>query len=131
MVVMIGWINIAFIVLMGSIYPVKQMYLKKLKKDGKEKAEPLGKIYRFSRKAHPALGLAVLALGFYHGFQAFSLTVWHTGTLLLYTLLLMAIVALVGPRIKPFKKHWRLVHRSLGGVVYVLALLHIFWRNLL
>lgn len=131
MVVLIGWINIGFIVLMGSIFPVKKIYLKKLKEEGKEKSKNLGKIYQFSRKAHPILGLTILALGFYHGFQAFSLTVWHTGTLLLYTLLLMAIVALGGPRIKPFKKHWRLVHRSLGGVVYALAILHIFWRNLL
>ena len=131
MVVIIGWINIGLIVIMGSIFPVKKMFLKKMKTEGKEKAEKLGKLYRFSRKAHPILGLGILALGFYHGFQAFSLTVLHTGTLLLYTLLLMAIVALVGSRIKPFKKHWRLVHRSLGGVVYVLALMHIFWRNLI
>lgn len=131
MVTTIGWINIGLIVLMGSIFPVKKMYLKKMKDEGKKEAENLGKLYRFSRKAHPVLGMGILALGFYHGYQAFSLTVWHTGTLLLYTLLLMAIIALSGPRIKAFKKHWRLVHRSLGGLVYLLALLHIFWRNLL
>lgn len=131
MVIIIGWINIGLIVLMGSIYPVKKIYLKKLKEEGKEKSKNLGKVYQFSRKAHPILGLGIIALGFYHGYQAFSLTVLHTGTLLLYTLVLMAIVAIGGPRIKPFKKHWRLVHRSLGGVVFVLALLHIFWRNLL
>lgn len=131
MVILIGWINIGLIVLMGSIFPVKKMYLKKMKEKGKKEAENLGKLYRFSRKAHPVLGMGILALGFYHGYQAFSLTVWHTGTLLLYTLLLMAIIALSGPKIKAFKKHWRLVHRSLGGLVYLLALLHIFWRNLL
>ena len=131
MVAIIGWVNIVLIVIMGSIFPVKKMYLKKMKVEGKGKAENLGKLYRFSRKAHPILGLGIVALGFYHGFQAFSLTVLHTGTLLLYTLVLMAIVALAGPRIKALKKHWRLVHRSLGGVVYVLALLHIFLRNLI
>ncbi|NBG86968.1 hypothetical protein [Isachenkonia alkalipeptolytica] len=131
MVVVIGWVNIALIVIMGSIYPIKQVYLKKFKEQGKEKAQNWGRLYQFARKAHPATGLIILAIGFYHGYQAFSLTVWHTGTLLLYTLLLMAVVALAGPRIKAFKKHWRKVHRSLGGVVYVLAILHIFWRNLL
>ncbi len=131
MVVVIGWINIGLIVIMGSIFPVKKTYLKKLKEEGKEKSKNWGKLYQFSRKAHPILGLVILTLGFYHGYQAFSLTVWHTGTLLLYTVFMMAVIALTGPRIKPFKKHWRTVHRNLGIVVYFLGVLHVFWRNAL
>ncbi len=131
MVVVIGWVNIGLILIMSGIYPIKRRYLKMFKEQGKEKAKNWGKLYQFTRKAHPILGLVILIMGFYHGYQAFSLTVWHTGTLLLYTLLVMALVAMAGPRIKAFKKHWRVVHRSLGGVVYLLAILHIFWRNIL
>jgi len=130
MVTTIGWINIVFIVVMGSIYPIKQTYLKKMKEEGKEKAEPLGKLYRFSRKAHPALGVIILILGFYHGYQAFSLTVLHTGTVLLYLILAMGIVAIAGQKVKAFRKHWRTVHRTMGGFVFLFAVIHVFWRNL-
>ena len=131
MVNTLGWINIGLLVIMGSIYPIKKTYLRTLKLKGKEKAKTLGLIYGFSRKAHPVNGILILAIGFYHGSQAFSLRVLHTGTLLLYGILIMGLVAIIGKKVKPFKKHWRGVHRALGGLVFVFAALHVFWRNII
>ena len=131
MVSLLGWINIGLLVMMGSIYPIKNRYLKTLKSQGKEKAKTLGLIYGFSRKAHPVTGILILVIGFYHGSQAFSLTVVHTGTLLLYGILLMGLIAIIGQKLKPLRKHWRKVHRILGVVVFVFAALHVFWRNIL
>lgn len=103
MVTIVGWANIVFIVIMASIYPIKQAYMSMYKKD-KEKTKALAQIYAFSRKAHPILGALIILLGFYHGSQAFSLIVLHTGTVLLYSILLMAIVAMLGQKVKRFKK---------------------------
>ncbi len=105
--------------------------MKKYKKEGKEKAKNLGKLYQFSRKAHPVTGILILSLGLYHGSQAYSLTVLHTGTMLLYSIFLMALVALIGPRVKAFRKNWRVVHRTIGILVFMLAVTHVLWRNLI
>ncbi|TYQ16325.1 UNVERIFIED_CONTAM: hypothetical protein Cloal_2854 [Acetivibrio alkalicellulosi] len=131
MVTTVGWINIFLIIIMGSIYPIKHKYMLTYKNEGKEKAKALGQLYRFSRKVHPVTGVLILLLGFYHGSQAYSLTVLHTGTILLYSILLMAIVALVGQKVRAFNKHWRIVHRGIGIFVFLFAVLHIFWRNIL
>lgn len=131
MVTTIGWINIVFIAIMGSIYPIKLTYMKKYKNEGKEKAKNLGKLYQFSRKAHPITGIAIILLGLYHGSKAYSLSVLHTGTILLYLIILMAIVAVVGQKVKPFKKNWRILHGRLGILVYIFAILHVFWRNII
>lgn len=131
MVTLTGWTNIVLVLIMGSIFPVKKIYLKKLKEEGKEKSRNWRRFYQFLRKTHPALGFVILAIGFYHGSQAFSLTAWHTGTLLLYTILLSAVVALAGPRLKPFKKQWRTLHRRLGVLVFVFAVIHVFWPYIL
>ncbi len=131
MVTLAGWTNIVLIVIMGSIFPIKTLYVKKQKEQGKEKAQNWRRLYQFSRKAHPIIGFVILAIGFYHGSQAFSLTTWHTGTLLLYTVLLMALIALIGPRVKAFKKHWRRVHRWVGVLVFVFAAMHVFWPYIL
>lgn len=131
MVTTIGWINVAFVAVMASIYPFKKAYMKKMKSDGKEKAENLKKVYQFIRKLHPKLGIVILLIGLYHGSQAFSLTVLHTGTLLLYTILVMAVIGLSGPRVKAFRKNWRTVHRTIGLFVILFVFLHIFQRNLI
>ena len=126
-----GWINIILIMVMASIYPIKQMYMKKYKLEGKESAIGLSKLYNFSRKAHPILGIIILFIGTIHGSMAYSLTVIHTGTILLYSIYLTGIIALIGQKFKPFKKHWRLAHRVLGLLVIVLAVIHVFWRNII
>lgn len=131
MVKTIGWINAFLIATMASIYPIKVTYLKKVKKEGKEKSGKWKSRYQLIKKLHPRLGLGILVLGFYHGTQAFSLAVLHTGTLLLYTVLLMAIIAISGPRIKLFKKNWRIFHRAIGGIAILFLALHIFNRNLI
>lgn len=130
MVAFTGWINIVFIILMGSLYPLRIIYTKLAKKRGRKNVEGLGKLYRFFKNTHPILGGIILLLGSYHGATALSLTVFRTGTVLFYLILAMGVIALVGPRVKPFKKHWRLVHRALSPLVFLFAVLHVFWRNI-
>lgn len=126
-----GWTNIVFISIMISIYPIKLSYLVLAKKKGRKNVKKLGKLYNFSKRAHPFLGVLILSIGFYHGYNAFSLTVLHTGTILLYLILTMGLVALVGSNFDPFKKHWRIVHRSLSLLVVLFAILHVFWKNII
>ncbi|WP_213050288.1 hypothetical protein [Serpentinicella alkaliphila] len=105
--------------------------MKKYKKEGKEKAKTLGQLYQFTRKAHPVTGFIILLLGVYHGSQAYSLYVLHTGTVLLYSIFIMAITALVGQKFRAFQKHWRVVHRGIGILVFLSAVLHVFLRNII
>lgn len=130
MVAFTGWINIFFIVLMGILYPLRIIYTRLAKERGRKNVEGLGTLYRSFKKAHPILGAIILLVGFYHGSRALSLTVFRTGTVLFYLILAMGLVALVGPRVKPFKKHWRIVHRALSPLVFLFAILHVFWRNI-
>ncbi|MCC5911053.1 MAG: hypothetical protein JJT76_11520 [Clostridiaceae bacterium] len=131
MVTTIGWMNVILIVMMGFIYPLKTIYLKKIKTEGKEAAKAYGSIYKIMRRVHPALGVVIILIGIFHGVQAYTLFTLHTGTILLYTLVVMAIVAIVGPKTKSFKKHWRVIHRVLGIVVFVLMIVHVYWRNII
>lgn len=125
MVTTIGWVNIILLLVMSSMYLIKQIYMHKYKKVGKERAKNLGKLYQFSRKAHPVTGIIILILGVYHGSQAYGLTILHTGTILLYSIFLMAVVALAGPRVKSFRKHWKVVHRTIG----ILEKYHLMFLN--
>lgn len=127
----VGWINLWLIVIMGSIYPIKHNYMRKYKNEGKEKAKTIGQFYQFTRKAHPVTGFIILLLGVYHGSQAYSLFILHTGTVLLYSILIMAIIAIVGQKFRVFQKHWRVVHRGIGILVFLFAVLHVFWRNII
>lgn len=126
----IGWVNAVLIIFMVSIYPLKLIYLKKSKTSRGER-EKWKYAYTTLRKLHPRLGAIIFLFGIYHGSQAFSLTVVHTGTLLLYSVLLMGIIAIFGQRIRVFRKHWRLAHRIVDGAVLTMLAIHIFNRNLI
>lgn len=116
---------------MASIYPVKLSYLRKIKVQGRQHAEIHGKIYNIIRKTHPILGSLIVLIGLYHGWIAFGRFPLHTGTLVLGTIILMGLVALLGPKIKGLRKSWRSIHRGLGFLLFLLVIIHIYWRNLI
>ena len=128
LVTSLGWINVLLIVMMGSTFPIKKLYLKKYKEKGKEGSLVYGKIFKISKIVHPITGVLILMIGIYHGLNAYSLFVFHTGTILLYTLFLTAIIAFVG---KKTKWQWRLIHKTLGFIIFILMIVHVFWRNLI
>ncbi|MDW7672370.1 MAG: hypothetical protein SCK57_07760 [Bacillota bacterium] len=113
-----GWVNVILVVLMGSIYPIKE----KMKTNKK-----LIPVYRKVRVIHPIVGILMIVGALIHGTMALGRIRLHSGTLIVVVLIIMALVAFSGPRVKAFKKNWRTVHRSLGVLVFVLVLAHLIW----
>lgn len=113
---LLGWLNVILVLLMGSIFPIKE----RMKTNKK-----LIPVYRKARVIHPITGVAMIVIGLIHGTMALGRIRLHSGTLILIVLVLMALVAFAGPRVKALKKNWRLIHRMLGLLVFVLVLAHL------
>ena len=112
----LGWLNVILVVLMGSIYPIKE----KMKTNKK-----LIPIYRKMRIIHPIVGVSMIVVGLIHGWMALGQIRLHSGLLILLALIAMALTALAGQKIKAFRKGWRKVHRALGLLVFLLVLAHL------
>ena len=112
----LGWLNVVLVILMGAIYPVKEM-MKTNKK--------LIPVYRKMRVIHPVVGVLMIVVGLIHGYMALGRITLHSGSLILVALIAMALVALAGQKIKAFRKDWRKVHRALGVLVFILVLAHL------
>ena len=125
----IGWINIILILAMLSIYPIKKINLHLIKQKSSLK-DTFRKFYRFIIKAHPIVGIIIILLGLYHGYNAYSLTAFYSGTILLYWIVLMGIVAIIGQKISFLKKQWRIYHRIMGFLALVFSFIHIYYPNL-
>ncbi|SMP40457.1 hypothetical protein [Anoxynatronum buryatiense] len=115
---MMGWVNVVLVVLMGAIYPLKQ----KMKSNKK-----LIPIYRVVRVAHPVVGVVMILIGLLHGAMVLGQLRLHSGSLVLMTLILMALVALAGNKLAVFRKTWRPIHRILGLLLVVLLLAHLLF----
>ena len=114
----LGWLNVILVVLMGSIYPVKE----KMKTNKK-----LIPLYRKMRIIHPVVGVLMILVGLIHGTMALGQIRLHSGSLILLALIAMALTALAGQKIKAFRKGWRKVHRTLGVLVFLLVLAHLIF----
>ncbi|MEN1759628.1 hypothetical protein [Anoxynatronum sibiricum] len=111
-----GWVNVALVVIMGTIYPLKQ----KMKSNKK-----LIPIYRVVRVVHPVIGVAMILIGLLHGSMVLGQLRLHSGSLVLLTLIVMALVALAGSKLAVLRKIWRPIHRGLGIVLVLLLLAHL------
>lgn len=120
----LGWINVALITAMGLIYPLRMNYLK-------TKNKKLLAVYQKMRIIHPITGGMIIALGLIHGYMSLGTIRLHTGLLIVIVLVIMAAIALLGPRTKFLKKNWRVVHRYMGLVLWSSILLHLFFRSLI
>jgi len=119
----LGWVNVALIASMGLILPLRAQYLKT--KD-KKSLELLQRVRTF----HPKVGVAIIMLGLVHGYMSLGEIRFHTGTLIIMVLTVMALLALGGPRWQPLKKSWRAIHRNMGLALWFFIFLHIFYRSL-
>lgn len=114
----LGWLNVILVVLMGSIYPVKE----KMKTNKK-----LMPLYRKMRVIHPVVGVIMIVIGLVHGFMVLGEIRLHSGLLIVIILIIMALTALAGQKVKAFRKGWRKVHRTLGVLVFLLVLAHLIF----
>jgi len=124
MVEVLGWLNIGLIILMGTIYPIKKIYLK-------NKSHGVFSIYRKTRLLHPILGLIIVVIGLTHGYLALGTLRLHTGSLLVTTIIVMGCVTSLGRKQLLFKKSWIKIHRSLVPILFIFIILHIFFRSLI
>lgn len=113
-----GWVNVVLVVFMGAIYPLKQ----KMKTNKK-----LIPVYRVMRVVHPAVGAAMILIGLLHGSMVLGQLRLHSGSLVVLTLIVMALVAVAGNKLAAFRKIWRPIHRGLGMVLVVLLLAHLIF----
>lgn len=120
----LGWLNLVIFLLMGTIYPIK----KRMEKKRDQKSI---QVYRKARVIHPILGSFIILIGFVHGYMQLGRLRLHTGTLLIGYLLLMGLVAILGPRIRFLRKRWRVIHRSMGIPLVLLLLVHLFYNGLI
>ena len=124
MVEVLGWVNIGLIILMGTIYPIKKIYIR-------SKSQRLLNVYRKVRLLHPILGLIVVTIGLIHGYLALGTLRLHTGSLLLTAIIVMGCVTSFGRRQIIFKKNWIMIHRNLVPILFVLIIIHVFFRSLI
>ena len=125
MVDALGYLNLILILVMTSMYVVKQLAMTR----GRSKI--WAPIYQRMRKIHPALGIVVISIGMIHGSLALGTLRMHTGLLLVMTLVLAGLVALAGSSFPYLKSRWREAHRSSTLFVFIALMIHMFWRNLI
>ncbi len=131
MVDALGWLNLFLIIIMSAIYPVKKLQVSMIKRKGKEQAKKYTTIYKKISTLHPILGIIIIVVGVVHGFLALGEFRLHTGSLIIVNLVLMAVTAIIGPKIKGLRKKWRNLHQGLALLLFVFIVIHLFWRSLL
>ena len=124
MVDALGWLNLVLIIFMVLIYPLKRMYLKKRKPE-------LLALYKSARNYHPLLGFTIVLIGLIHGFMALGTIRLHTGTLVLFTVILMGCITTFGRKKVLFSKTWLKLHKTLIPLLFVFIIIHIFFRNII
>lgn len=124
MIVALGWLNLVLIIFMVLIYPLKRMYLKKRKPE-------LLALYKSARNYHPLLGFTIILIGLIHGFMALGTIRLHTGTLVLFTVILMGCITTFGRKKVLFSKTWLKLHKTLIPLLFVFIIIHIFFRNII
>lgn len=124
MVETLGWLNIGLILLMGTIYPMKKLYLNKRKKS-------LLLLYRKAKFYHPILGFIIVIIGLIHGYTALGTIRLHTGIFILFTVILMGCITALGRKKLLFKKKWLAIHSNLSLLLLLFIIIHIFFRNII
>ncbi|WP_026477166.1 hypothetical protein [Alkaliphilus transvaalensis] len=122
MVDVMGWLNLLLILIMASISPLKKLGTKNIK---------ARKCYQKMRAIHPIMGILIIIIGLLHGYLALGTIKLHTGSLIVINLVLLALIAIIGPKVKQLRRRWRDIHKGLGFLLVVFLILHLFWRSLI
>ena len=110
-----------FWVVLFAVY--KYFFVKNLSK----KPNPVyKKIYKILRKIHPLFASASIILGSYHGYLMLGGFRFHTGSLVIISLIYMLLTFFAG-KTKNLRTKWRSFHKA-GGLVTVFAIfIHYFF----
>ncbi|SES65477.1 hypothetical protein SAMN05660297_00111 [Natronincola peptidivorans] len=126
MVKILGWSNTVLVAIMTLMYPLKKY---SLASSGEKKRGKNGKVlemYKKLRKAHPDIGYVIITIGLIHGYLAVGFLKWHSGVLVLNTIIMMALSVILGQRIKRMKSNWCVVHKLLSIALILFIINHIF-----
>lgn len=119
MYVIIGWFNVAAIVIMTAPYWMRE--INKLVFHNKNKA--IVKIIGILRMVHKPLGVALLVLAIAHGILALGAMRLHTGTIV--GIFLISTVSLGGLFYRLKKKPLFIAHRTAALILVVFLLVHL------
>lgn len=124
---------IVFILLM--YLPIKSFYMRKLRKlKDIEERDSIVLALRKIKKIHPYIGLILIVIGLVHSRFAMGIfppPIKHTGTILILLIALNGLIAIIGHKIKLFKRNWRYLHRAVAVLIILSLFVHRFFRNIL
>ena len=125
MYAVLGWINIAALVVMTSPY-----WLRLINKYAfKNKSKALARGAKALRMAHKPLGIALVASVLAHGFLALNALRLHTGTLAAIMLIVTAALGATFYFLK--KKPMLIAHRTMALLLVLLVLIHLIFPSAL
>lgn len=125
MYAVIGWFNVAAVVVMTAPYWLRLVN----KYSFKNKNTVLARFIKTLRKIHKPLGLALLVLVIIHGILALGAFRLHTGT---FAGIVLIVTAALGGSFYLFKKKPLLIaHRTAAALLVLLILLHLIFPSAL
>ena len=121
----LGWVNIAAIVVMTAPYWLRMISQYSLKNKNKK----LLRFIKALRTVHKPLGLALVASVIVHGILALGTLRLHTGTIA--GIMLIITAALGGTFYLLKKKPVLIAHRTAASLLTLLVLVHLIFPSLL
>ena len=123
MYVIIGWFNVAAVVIMTAPFWLRLINMHVF--HNKNKA--LARLAKLLRTVHKPLGIAILVLAVVHGILALGALRLHTGTIA--GIMLIATAALGGSFYRLKKKPLLIAHRTLALLFALFVLVHLIFPS--
>ena len=123
MYAVIGWFNVAFVVIMTAPF-----WLRLVNKHAfQNKNKALAKLAKLLRTVHKPLGIAIVVLAVVHGILALGALRLHTGTI---AGIMLIITAVLGGSFYGLKKKPVLIaHRTMALLFALLVLVHLIFPS--
>ena len=123
MYVILGWLNVAFLVVMTSPYWLRFLNKHIFHLQGGAYIKTI----KFLRSVHKPLGIAVLVIALIHGYLALGALRLHTGTILWIAFFLTAVLGSLFYFTK--KRPFFTWHKRMVLVAIVLLLIHLLFPS--
>ncbi len=115
----LGWIVFSLAIFNTCLFIIRQI----LKRTKWKKLRPANKIFT---KFHRISGLLMVVLAPIHGFIALGNNFyWHTGLLAYLFILGLLATYIIGKTIKKMKISWRIFHRIVDLLAWVIIIIHL------
>lgn len=123
MYAVIGWFNVAFVVIMTGPF-----WLRLINKHAfQNKNKALAKLAKLLRTVHKPLGIAIVVLAIIHGILALGALRLHTGTIA--GIMLIATAVLGGTFYRLKKKPLLIAHRTMALLFALFVLVHLIFPS--